>query len=416
MKNKGIKYIILFAVLLSSCDQPEVETFKEQLESATKEISYPDWSAPEGSGTWLVYEQTVAPIIAEIPAPHFEQDQDPLIIITRDTINGIAVRAPGQITYEPGEVTLTELDSIAEAYYAISFVSTNSYLGINFDNDIFSNTDYYYTNGIRFDLVAPIFASSPFAWPMLPYRKESMNYHGMTIVQNMYTPTNPDTISVIEGDRPFAAYIYFGHHKTTLSKKRRYRQYSEIILGLIGPGSLGGFVQSQIHNIEPVGWENQIQNDLVLNYTAVIEKGIFNPAYFDLNVFADGQIGTLYDNIGAGIRLRAGKLNPYFSMPNLATSKSIEGKDALNLQYGFLASSRLRVIIYDATLQGGVFNPNNNYTISASDIERLVLQASVGIYFAYKQLGLTYEHFYISPEFENAKNHQWGHLNLTYCF
>ena len=103
-------------------------------------------------------------------------------------------------------------------------------------------------------------------------------------------------------------------------------------------------------------------------------------------------------------------------MPNLAASKSIESKDALNLQYGILASSRLRMIIYDATLQGGIFNPNNNYTIPASDIERLVLQASFGIYFAFKQLGLTYEHFYISPEFKDAKHHQWGHLDLTYCF
>ncbi len=402
-------------VLLSSCDQTELSEVKEQLQSATEEISPPDWLVPEVSTDWLEY-QLPESVTVELSEPSTEQYEDPQVMIIRDTIDGIAVRAPDQIIYETEEVTLSKLESIEEAYYAISYVSTNSYFGINFDNDIFTNTDYYYTNGIRFSLTAPIFASSPFAWPMLPYQKESMNYHGMTVVQNMYTPTNPDTVSVIDGDRPFAAYLYFGHHKTTLSKKRRYRQYSEIVLGLIGPGSLGGFVQGRIHNIEPVGWENQIQNDLVFNYSAEIEKGLYNPRFFDLNVFADGQLGTLYDNVGAGIRMRAGKLNPYFSMPNLAASKSIESKDALNLQYGILASSRLRMIIYDATLQGGIFNPNNNYTISASDIERLVLQASFGIYFAFKQLGLTYEHFYISPEFKDAKHHQWGHLNLTYCF
>lgn len=339
----------------------------------------------------------------------------PEIVVIRDTINGISVRAPGQIILPEEKIVLTEEES-EDAYYAISYLSTNSYFGVSFDNDIFSNTDYYYTNGIRFDLIIPKFASSPFAWPMLPYQKESMNYHGMTAVQNMYTPTNPDTISVLEDDRPFAAYLYLGHFKNTLSKKRRYRQYSELVLGLIGPSSLGGYVQGQIHNIEPIGWENQIQNDLVLNYTALIEKGIYNPSYFDLNLYAGGQLGTLYDNLSAGVRMRLGKLNPYFSMPDLAKPGSTEHKDALNLQIGIIGDAQMKLVAYDATLQGGVFNPNNNYTIPAEDIERWVLQAGMGIYFAYKQLGLTYKHYYISPEFKNAKHHQWGHINLMYCF
>lgn len=407
--------MLILLMLLSSCVEEGVRENTADVDQSTINKEPPAWLPPQAADDWLSYEP---PLLSELPLdpePIPEVVNVPEVLVIRDTINGISVRVPGQIVIPEEDAQLIEQET-EEAYYAISYVSTNSYFGVSFDNDIFSNTDYYYTNGLRFDLIIPIFAGSPFAWPMLPYRKESMNYHGITAVQNMYTPTNPDTISVLEGDRPFAAYLYVGHFKNTLSKKRRYRQYSEIILGLIGPSSLGGFVQGSIHNIEPIGWENQIQNDLVLNYTAIIEKGIVNPSFFDFNIYASGQLGTLYDNLSVGLRMRAGKLNPYFSMPDLANKNSIEHKDALNLQYGITGSAQIKLVAYDATLQGGFFNPNNTYTIPAEDIERFVLQTGMGIYFAYKQLGLTYIHHYISPEHKDAKHHQWGHLNLMYCF
>lgn len=343
-------------------------------------------------------------------------EEEIIIPIHRDTIEGIAIRAPGKIEISKAKPEVTVREPEEEAFYAISYISTNRYVGVNFDNDIFNNTDYYYTNGVRIDYTSPIFASSPFAYPMLPYRKLSMNYHGMTIVQNMYTPTNPDTVNVYGSDRPFAAYLYLGHYKNTLSSRNNYRQYSEIQIGLIGPGSLGGFVQGQIHDIPPLGWQNQIQNDLVLNYTALVEKGLYNPGPIDLNVFAKGQLGTLYTNAGAGMRIRAGRMNSYFSMPWLARPQSIEGENAYKWQYGIFATGLVKLVGYDATLQGGVFNNSSNYTIPAEDIERFVLQASAGIFVAFKQVGLMYEQFYTSPEFKDAYHFRWGHINITYCF
>jgi hypothetical protein len=201
-----------------------------------------------------------------------------------------------------------------------------------------------------------------------------------------------------------------------LVRERRYRQYSELQIGLIGPGSLGGFVQGQIHDIPPMGWENQIQNDIVLNYTAEFEKGIYNPHLFDLNVFARGQLGTLYTNAGAGMSIRLGRFNPYFEMPWLAAKSSKEGEQSEKWQYGIFAKGYVKGVLYDATLEGGVFNNTSNYTIPASDIERLVLQASAGVFFAYRQFGLMYEQFYITPEFSGALHHRWGHINITYCF
>jgi len=414
LKTHSLTYLLLIIILLGACNQNDHRKANESASSTSSESITQVWADPEAPA----YDTTaITPEVETQPQePEVRETETIEVISLRDTIRGIAVRWPGPITLPEEYPRLEPKESESEAFYAISYISTNSYFGVNFDNDIFSNTDYYYTNGIRFELVTPVFASSPFAWPMLPYNKYSMNYHGMIAVQNMYTPTNPDTVHVMDGDRPFAAYLYLGHTKNTLSAERHYRQYSELILGLMGPGSLGGYVQGQIHNIEPVGWENQIQNDLVLNYNALVEMGVFNLPHFDLNAFAEAQLGTLYDNMGAGMRLRTGHLNPYFSMPGLAMTGSAEGKDALNLQFGFLAGTKVRFVGYDATLQGGLFNPNNKYTIPASDVERIVLQANAGVYFAFRQLSLTYEHFYITPEFRKGRHHQWGHINIMYCF
>ncbi len=360
MKNFVLTYLIILLLVLAGCNDgenqpPAIPENEQSLQKTTLE-----WAPPKFPRFFFTTNVESYSILPE-DAAEFKPRQVPAL--KRDTIRGITVRPPALIILPSSDTILSPEDPVEEAYFGLAYISTNSYFGVNFDNDIFSNTDYYYTNGIRFELVSPAFASSPFAWPMLPYNKASMNYHGLIAVQNMYTPTNPDTVHVLGDDRPFAAYLYLGHTKNTLSKERRYRQYSEIILGLLGPGSLGGFVQGQIHNIEPVGWQNQIQNDLVLNYTVMFEMGVYNQGFFDLNAFADAQIGTLYDNLGVGMRMRAGRLNPYFSMPGLASALSAEGKDALNLQIGLIAGTRIRFIGYNATLQGGLLNPNNTYTI-----------------------------------------------------
>jgi len=407
--------MMFLIVAVYSCHDREQLTLADREQQEISETYVPEWAPPMGPDI-LYYNASKTDLQQETRAQQGGEDAQIEITIKRDTIRGIAVRVPGNISIAPFTPDVKGRNQVENAFFDLAYISTNRYLGINFDNDIFNNTDYYYTNGIRIDYISPIFASSPFAYPMLPYNKLSMNYHGITIVQNMYTPTNPDTSLLLVGDRPFAAYLYLGHFKNTLVSEKRYRQYSEIQIGLIGPGSLGGFVQDQIHDIPPTGWENQIQNDIVLNYTAEFEKGIYNPEIFDLNMFARGQLGTLYTNAGAGLRIRLGLFNPYFEMPWMAGERSIEGKASKKWQYGIFATGFVKGVLYDATLEGGVFNNTSNYTIAASDIERLVLQASAGVFFAYRQFGLMYEQFYITPEFSGALHHRWGHINLTYCF
>ena len=72
-------------------------------------------------------------------------------------------------------------------------------------------------------------------------------------------------------------------------------------------------------NNEPLGWEYQIKNDLVLNYTLTYEKGIISQKNFEFLLTSTGNVGTLNTNIAGGVDLRTGWLNPYFA--NLGVAK-----------------------------------------------------------------------------------------------
>ena len=89
------------------------------------------------------------------------------------------------------------------------------YLSITFDNDIFDNTDYYYTNGLNILLVSPLAKSSPSAKLLVGIKKADINIYGLTIKHNMYTPTNPETPEIIVGDRPFSAFLTIGNNRAS---------------------------------------------------------------------------------------------------------------------------------------------------------------------------------------------------------
>ena len=71
------------------------------------------------------------------------------------------------------------------------FLSDNKYLILDFDNDIFAETDYYFTNGAQISLVLPTFNRFPLYRLMPDAGRHSINYFGIGLRQNMYTPIHP---------------------------------------------------------------------------------------------------------------------------------------------------------------------------------------------------------------------------------
>jgi lipid A 3-O-deacylase len=290
---------------------------------------------------------------------------------------------------------------------------------INFDNDIFDNTDRYFTNGIRFDFISPVMRQSPLSYLMVPYWGHGINYYGISICQNMYTPSTTKLGGILYGDRPYAASLFIEGFKITNDRKKKFRQTTGIDLGVIGPSSYGDFVQKSFHNSvptnnEPLGWENQIQDDLVLNYNLSYEKGIFGSRHLELNLNATGALGTLYTNAGGGFLLRAGRMNPYFDSYGFSRMMVDKARGYSRFQvFGFLTST-VKLVGYDATLQGGMFNKSSVYTLPAGEISSVTYQASLGLTLAYAGFRFDLEQFVLSPEFHGCSWHKWVHLGVTF--
>ena len=286
-------------------------------------------------------------------------------------------------------------------------------LRIIFDNDIFDNTDYYYTNGARIELVFPFAAHSPVNKILAGFREPDIGFSGFSITQNIYTPINPEAVGIEYGDRPFAGYMTLGQFRESYSLKRRIYMKSTLDLGVLGPASLGSAVQSTVHYLEPTGWAYQIQNSFLINYSFHIEKDFISSPYFELGAVGEVQAGTLYDKIGGGLNFRAGHFMQVYKGP-LTACCGTSGKRVW--QYWFFMTGMTGFVAWDATLQGSFFDHKSPYTLESNEINRAVFRASAGIAVYYHRFGLELENFYLTPEFKGGRHFKYGRIKLVANF
>jgi len=286
-------------------------------------------------------------------------------------------------------------------------------LRIIFDNDIFDNTDYYYTNGARIELVFPFADYSPVNKILAGSKKADIGFSGFSITQNLYTPINPEATGIEYGDRPFSGYLTLGQFRESYLSRQRLYVKSAIDLGVLGPASLGGSVQSSVHYLEPTGWAYQIQNSFIINYYFHIEKGLYSSPNLEVNVLGEANAGTLYDKIGGGISFRAGSFIQVYKGPLTACCENTKKRA---WQYWFFMSGITDIVGWDATLQGGFFDQKSPYVLAGNEISRVVFRASAGVAVYYHRFGLELENFYLTPEFERGRSFKYGRIKLVANF
>ncbi|HTF03079.1 MAG TPA: lipid A deacylase LpxR family protein [Bacteroidia bacterium] len=289
--------------------------------------------------------------------------------------------------------------------------------GIAYENDLLviaiknNPTDYYYTGGSFIEFNLPCLIKNPLSKILvkLPHgRNESF---GISASNLGFTPTSIQSDSILTGDRPFSGTLYLGFNRVSCNGEKQVRLTSRLDLGVIGPGAFGYETQKFIHahtnNPEPHGWQFQVANDVYVNYSLKLEKGLLAKKHaLDLTGYGIVNAGTVYTNAGLGLKIRAGRMNPYFTAPGYSN----------RLQVWVYASAESKVIARDATLQGGLFNTSSAYFIAPENMKRILFSGSAGIVFAFHRLRVEYYNTFISPEFVAGKAHAWGHLGMHYVF
>lgn len=290
------------------------------------------------------------------------------------------------------------------AVYRIT--NSDAYLRVHYDNDFFTGTDYYYTQGYTIELASPALAGNPLKI-VLPSFKHGINKYGIAFEHFGFTPADIQSAVILTEDRPFAAVMLLKSFQTSVDSVRKTRLSSAISLGMIGPAALGGPMQTKIHEMIgdriPMGWQHEIQNDVAINYELGFEQQLFSlDSYLQINSDAKLRAGTLMNSLQGGFTIMAGK----------AYSPFINSTSRNELQIYLYCQPLLRLVAYDATLQGGLLNRSSPHTLNPQSMNHVVGLVNYGLVFAYKSVFLSYGQTATSKAFHQGMPHRWGSISL----
>lgn len=297
-----------------------------------------------------------------------------------------------------------------DTFSIIHDVAAEEYFRINVENDFFSQSDDDYTHGINLEWIHPVFEKNPANY--LFFKGENGKHrYGIAIEQAWFTPEEITAQDIIFGDHPYSGVFYIKSSMVGDYVAKRFRVKSSFLLGIIGPAAQGEAMQRFAHEVTnnalPEGWSNQIQNDVVLNYNIGVEKLFFaHQDNVQLYGTATGRLGTLYTDVSMGAIAAIGLLNNAFSETTNAGAFSF---------YGY-ARPRISLIGYNATLQGGVFNRKNVYTIPNDTIERVVGRLDYGVVL---KISACYFEFYKvlqTQEYATGSSEGWGGIKFGLKF
>ena len=288
---------------------------------------------------------------------------------------------------------------------------------LHWDNDIFVFKDYYYTQGGHLSLVNPTLRKNPVNH-LLFRLKNADNYYGIGLIQEIYTPKDLHDTLINSIDRPYSGTLFIRSFSTSVIPYNKLRLTSQLDLGVLGPLSGAKDAQRLIHewlDLEfPEGWDFQIKNRPYINYNLKLDKGLLTlPEIFDFTANSQIRIGNIHDDLAVGGVFRIGRLNNLFQGLNLDNKKYSDNRD---FQIYFSGGASATVVLYNATLMGGIIPPKDFEEFRFNEIKHVVGQLNAGLRANYKFVGIQGSVTWKTPEFENGEQHGWGTISLFLRF
>ena len=283
------------------------------------------------------------------------------------------------------------------------------------DNDLYVSVhrDRYYTNGF-----------------FLTYRYLTKNKNirlekkiiEWQIGHKMYTPNKAIVTSILQHDRPFAAYLFGSFGIKKVYKKNKIFNTS-LQIGTIGSNAFGKELQDFIHDIygfkKAIGWKYQIKNAIGLNFDFAYNSFLFNDKTntLDISWVNTGKIGTVFTNISSGIYMRLG-INPLTEIINSIAFNSNLNNNNTNfkreIESFFYIQPTLRYAIYDATIQGSFLNKNSPVT---KELVPLVFNIELGFKFTANRFNFGYTFNYNTSKSKGLRytyGNKFGRINVNY--
>ena len=297
-----------------------------------------------------------------------------------------------------------------------------------FENDMFFDTDYDYTAGIRLSWLYHVENPRKNIYDLSPLDFGNSNtYRSFALVHQIFTPMDKEKKELIVDDRPYAGWTYFemGIHK---SSKTHLRSLN-LKVGLIGPLSGAEKFQNFLHNVISAqhvnGWNNQLHNELGINFKYTHkwrflyeERDFFEVSVVPLGEFEIGNIST---KATAGFSLRIGQNIPKdFGVSSI----DIGGEDGIPAYKGSLIANN-KDWSYNINLFGATsFVARDIFLDGNTDgdshwVEKEKVIGYIGAVFSirYKRFILDFIRVYNTKKFNSENNgHDTGSIVLSWIY
>lgn len=306
------------------------------------------------------------------------------------------------IVFYSAQLSAQRIDDLSSLFN----VRDSNYVRISYDNDVFVGNDKYYTQGISLELFSDVLQKSPINKLLANYRNSAQNRYGIQFFSSAYTPTTILSDSVLIGDRPFSAVLGVRFAEVSINPTKPIRLSSTLDLGIIGSYAFGKEIQSGIHtligNELPRGWENQIKNAPIVNYSVRLERELYSySSLLSIQGMSRLHLGTFQSNLAAGLELSIGSKNNIYEKPKH------------RFEFFLYSQSMLKVIAYDARLMGGIIN-RDAYYLSYNQIAPVVAEQHLGIVFTSPHCYIGFDVGIISREIKAGQTHSWGGIRLGF--
>lgn len=261
----------------------------------------------------------------------------------------------------------------------------------------------------------------------------------------MFTPKDRLATAVIQGDRPYAGYLYatFGYH----TRDATQLDTIEVSLGVVGPASLAQESQDFIHKLRGIprfkGWDNQLRNEPVLQmlyeHKDKLELGPVAPDWrapdwlqaqwlprHDLITHFGTNLGNaqVYANAGFEYRIGLGLPDDFGSAAlRPGGDNSAPGRnDPRRTQNGpeplkqgslhLFTALDARWVLHDIFLDGNTFRDSHSV-----DKRPIVGDLAVGLGLIYERWKISVSMVWRTREFDRQDEiHEFGSISVSYTY
>lgn len=310
--------------------------------------------------------------------------------------------------------------------------------GIYLENDYFAGTDSGYSSGLKLNWSSPVQPEYPeYSFPhfllyplirLIPFEKRPDRQRNITFAlgQNIFTPEDIETEEVVKDDRPYAGvtYLSLGYH----NRIPGHMDSVEVMMGLVGPGSGAEQCQKAIHrffdDIEPKGWDNQLDNEPVIGLIYEHKNKLVEPEGsgldYDMILSTGGGVGNALTYCNVGLQLRTGwNLPNDFGIMPIRPISSFNGaptntKSGLAAKLGvqLFVSVEGRGVVHNIFLDGNTFKDSHSV-----DGKPVVGDMMGGLNLIMGPGQLSFAYVFRSKEFETQKTaQQFATINLSFAY